>query len=351
MNRGDRRGIVAGGNFIVDHVKMIDVYPQQEMLAGIDEQTATNGGGPYNLLTDLAKMRIDAPLEAIGRVGDDANGRWILDHCRRRGINTRQLQPTAEAPTSYTDVMTVATTGRRTFFHQRGANALLDVPHFDFTQTRARIFHLAYLLLLDRLDTLDDTGKTGAARVLADARSHGLITSADAVSVDHPEAARIITAAARHLDHLVLNEVEAGRVVGQSLRVGDRIDIQRTADAARRLLELGVGESVVIHFVEGAVACDHHRVYQQGSVCMPAAQIRGSVGAGDAFAAGYLWAVHENQPMATRLQWAVCTAASSLREATASDGVLPLTEARTLADAHGYRESPARTNTPHEFEG
>ncbi|MDA0811743.1 MAG: hypothetical protein O3C21_05050, partial [Verrucomicrobia bacterium] len=50
----ERNGILAGGNFIVDHVKVVDHYPEQEMLASILSESMSNGGGPYNVLKDLS---------------------------------------------------------------------------------------------------------------------------------------------------------------------------------------------------------------------------------------------------------------------------------------------------------
>ncbi len=100
-------------------------------------------------------MRCGYPLAAAGLVGNDANGGWILRDCEAAGIDIAQLQQTDLAPTSYTDAMTVSGSGRRTFFHQLGANALLGERHFDFSGTEAKIFHLGYLLLLDGLAERD----------------------------------------------------------------------------------------------------------------------------------------------------------------------------------------------------
>ena len=118
-----RSGLLAAGNFIVDHVKMIDEYPERDMLTFIRRQTSSNGGGPYNVLKNLAAMQAGFPLAALGLVGSDENGQWIADDCKAHGICTHQLRRTGKAPTSYTDAMTEEKTGRRTFFHQPGANA------------------------------------------------------------------------------------------------------------------------------------------------------------------------------------------------------------------------------------
>ena len=82
-----RRGMLAGGNWIIDQVKMIDVYPKHETLANIHGQSQGSGGSPYNVLLDLAKMGADFPLQGAGLVGKDALGQYILDDCRRNGID------------------------------------------------------------------------------------------------------------------------------------------------------------------------------------------------------------------------------------------------------------------------
>ncbi|MGD0537002.1 MAG: carbohydrate kinase family protein, partial [Verrucomicrobiota bacterium] len=157
-----RVGLLAGGNWIIDQVKLIDVYPQRERLANISRQSQGTGGAPYNVLVDLAILGAPFPLAAAGLVGKDPLGDHILADCRRLKIDSKHLRQTPDAPTSFTDVMTEQTGGRRTFFHLRGANALWSGNDLDFARTRARIFHLGYLLLLDELDKPDKTHGTRA---------------------------------------------------------------------------------------------------------------------------------------------------------------------------------------------
>ena len=63
-----RTGILAGGNWIVDHVKMINTWPAQDSLATIEAESASNGGAPYNVLKDLARLGAPFPLSAVGLV-------------------------------------------------------------------------------------------------------------------------------------------------------------------------------------------------------------------------------------------------------------------------------------------
>ncbi|MGC1276225.1 MAG: carbohydrate kinase family protein [Planctomycetaceae bacterium] len=336
-----RSGILAGGNWIVDHVKMIDVYPAQDALANIADESPSNGGGPFNLLADLARMGVSFPLQGVGLTGDDEAGRWIRERCDELRIDATRLTTTSEAPTSYTDVMTVRSTGRRTFFHQRGANALLGPEQFDLASSDARLFHLGYLLLLDRLDAPDAKHGTVAAALLAQAREAGFKTSIDLVSEDSGRFREVAGPSLRHSDYAVMNEFEAERLTGLDLRSGDRLDAANVRRAAARLKREGVGEWVVIHFPEGAIACGRdHETLGQGSVLLPPASIAGAAGAGDAFAAGLLFGLHEDVPIDQCLRYGVCVAAACLSHATTSGGVRPLADCQRLGDEFGYRPTP-----------
>jgi sugar/nucleoside kinase (ribokinase family) len=177
-----RNGILAAGNWIVDRIKTVDRWPEQDALALIESEGRGSGGSPFNLLLGLSRLKAGLPLDGIGLVGDDADGAFVLDECRKAGVDIRFLRKLPGQPTSYTDVMTVKSTGRRTFFHNHGANAFLAEPHFDPDASKARIFHLGYLLLLKSLDMPDPEFGTRAARVLARYRGAGFKTSVDVVS-------------------------------------------------------------------------------------------------------------------------------------------------------------------------
>jgi len=336
-----RSGLLAAGNFIVDHVKIIDCYPGEEMLASILRESSANGGGPYNILKDLAKMGAPFPLAAAGLIGSDAQGRWILDDCTAHGIDTARLRQTDKVSTSYTDAFTVESTGRRTFFHQRGANALLAPAHFDFTGVTARLFYLGYFMLLDALDVIGPGGRSGASHVLERARAAGLITAADMVSVEHTDFARSAGSALPFVDHFILNEIEADKLTNLSLRSSSGLDWSLTEHAAYALLRKGVRRSVTIHFVEGAICVEKSgAVHRQSSVKLPAGFIMGATGAGDAFAAGLLLGLHEEKPWDETLRLAVCAAAMCLSHPATSEGMKPVAECLALGETYGFRALP-----------
>jgi sugar/nucleoside kinase (ribokinase family) len=334
-----RSGLLAAGNWIVDKLKVVDTYPQQDALANILSESVGNGGSPFNVLVNLARLKAPFSLSGIGLVGDDADGDWVRVQCEAHGIDTRGLKVLPGRHTSYTDVMTVQSTGRRTFFHQRGANAFLDGEHFDFSATSAKIFHLGYLLLLDRLDATDPEFGTAAAAVLHRASEAGLKTSIDVVSEDSDRFAQVVLPALRHVDYCIINEFEAERTTGITIRREGPPDSEALKQASLRLLEAGVRERVIIHFPEGATTLDRHgHFHRQGSLRVPQHEIVGTVGAGDAFAAGALLALHENAAINDVLRYGVCTAAACLSAMGTSDGIKTLPECLKLADKFGFRE-------------
>lgn len=334
-----RRGLLAGGNWIRDQVKLIDVYPAREQLANISGQAEGSGGAPYNVLMDLARLGVDFPLLAAGLIGKDALGAAILEDCKKHKIDPRCLKTTATAATSYTDVMTETGNGRRTFFHYRGANALWNGSDLDFAKIKARIFHLGYLLLLDALDVSDAKFGTKAARLLAAAQAAGMKTSLDVVSEDSDRFAKIVTPALKFVDYCVLNEIEAGKTAGFKIRQSDgTLDTVSLRHAAGALLQQGVRELVVIHFPEGAFARTRKGDdVWQAAVKLPAKLIAGTAGAGDAFCAGVLLGLHEGWELDRCLQTGVCVATMSLTDPTCTAGMKPLSACLALGKKYGCR--------------
>ncbi len=328
----ERNGIIAGGNWIVDQVKLLDTWPAQDALANIAGESRGNGGSAYNVLKDLAKLGAPFPLEAIGLIGDDERGRWIAADCAQHRIDTRQLRIEVGAATSYTDVMTVGGTGRRTFFHRRGANALLGPRHFDFAATEARHFHLGYLLLLDALDEPDEAGIPQAAAVLRAARAAGLTTSVDVVSAAAGRFQQGVLPVLPWVDCLFVNDYEAAQTTGIAVRDGDRLDLGAVEAAARVMIAGGAGQ-VILHAPEGAYAlvAGLNGIWQP-ALRIEAGEIRGAAGAGDAFAAGFLLGWHEGWNAAQSLRLGVAAAATSLFDPTCSDGVRTLIECLQFAE-------------------
>ncbi|PDO83877.1 sugar kinase [Kosakonia pseudosacchari] len=322
----ERKGVIAAGNMLVDHVHQIVQWPERGWLAEITHSERSTGGAPLNVLLTLAKMHVGLPLQAVGLVGEDSDGDYILAMLEQYHVNRQHVQRTTSAPTSMSQVMTDPS-GQRTFFHSPGANRLLDLPAFDGLDGSMKIFHLGYLLLLDSLDKPDEEFGTRSARLLTQMREQGFETSLDLVSrKGDPRYQPLVLPCLPHLDYLVINELEAGEFSGLAIRTtDDEPHIENIASAAAKLLAAGVKQRVVIHCPEGAWGeAPGETGNWVPSRMLSQAEIIGSVGAGDAFCAGFLYGCHESWPLQKSIQLAHTCARASLLCANAIDGAKTL---------------------------
>ena len=333
MDGKRRTGIISSGNWVVDSVKFIDVYPRKGNLTTIVGEEEGLGGCAHNVLADLAALKSGLPLFAGGCIGDDEHGRMCLEECDRLGIDRCNMNIIEGESTSYTDVMSeIHGTASRTFFHCRGANARLTVDHVLSAESPARIFHLGYLLLLDELDKEDPEYGVAAARALDGLLKKGYETSVDIVSEESDRYRKIVIPCLKYTDYLIINEVEAGQSLGICLRKEDgTIDFHDVEKAALDLIEAGVRKMVVIHFPEGGVAATRDgRICSAPSFSPPVEDIVSTVGAGDAFCAGALYAIHEGYDLKGLLDFASASARFNLYSSTSTGG------APTLGEIEGF---------------
>jgi len=336
-----RNGIVSMGTWLVDMVKFIARYPLPGNLTTIEKEEIGLGGCSHNVLVDLAKMKTGLPLYAGGCIGDDANGDYIIREITANNIDASNMLRIEGGVTSYTYVMAPVDGSSRTFFHYKGTNALLNASHFEPVNVPAKIFHLGYLLLLDGLEVEDANYKIVAAKILHKLQQKGYLTSVDVVSEESDRFRRIILPCLRYVNYLIINEVEAGACFGDSMRGQDgKIRIDNIAQAAGFLLDQGVNDVCVIHFPEGAYA----RNKKGETVFVPSIPLKGdaivsTVGAGDAFCAGMLYALHEQMPLHDALVFANASARFNLRHATCTGGAPTLKEIEEFIKNYDYPQN------------
>jgi sugar/nucleoside kinase (ribokinase family) len=331
-----RNGILAAGHWIVDCVKRIDHWPEPCTLARIEQQQVANGGFAFNLLSDLAALDPSCPLFGAGLIGDDAHGRFIRERCRQLKIDDAMLRVTTEAPTSFTDVMTEKASGRRTFFYCPGANERMTENHLQNLATPAKIFCLGYLGFMPLLDgSVNGDGLNASARLLRETRKNGLVTAADLVSAPNPNLRAQVIPTLPFLDILFLNEWEAGQLLRQE--VPKTFTAAKATEFAENVRKLGVAGAVILHCREGVVAVTGEgETLAQASVKIPETEIQGTVGAGDALAAGILLARHHEMSWPEALKLGVCAATACLKSPTASDGMLPWKQCLELGSHYGF---------------
>lgn len=325
----NQNGIAVAGNMIVDVLYPILGHPRPGELTTITEKISRSSGGALcNVIIDLAKLDSDLPLTAIGRVGTDPEGDYVLDKLRAHS-NIDVSRVLREGLTSFTAVMADIIGKQRTFYHYRGANARFCEADIDWNNLKADILHIGYILLLDALDEPDDTFGTRMARLLHMAQSRGIQTSIDVVSETGDRFRRIVPHALKYTDYCMINELEAQASTGVQLRDENNILLRENLPATlNRLKALGVSRWAVIHCPEGGYGVDENgRYLETESVPLPHDIIKGTVGAGDAFCSGVLYGAYRGMPLLNAIELGNAAAACSLTESDATEGMRKADEA------------------------
>ncbi len=332
-----RKGICCAGNMIVDITYPIETWPKQNELTHITEGIChSTGGCVCNTVTDLARLDPELPLVASGFAGHDAEGDFILAEMGKYpNIDLSMVQRSGR--TSFTAVMSNNQTKERTFFQHAGANAYYGEEHIDWDRLQADIFHIGYILLLPNLDREDPEFGTKMARLLHRAQSMGMKTSIDVVSESGDRFQRLVVPALKYTDYCIINELEAQQTTGIQLRTEDGTLLRENLKPAlEKLHALGVSTWAVIHCPELGAGVDEAGCYfEQTSLKLPEGYIQGTVGAGDAFCAGVLYGAGTLCSLPEALKLGVCTAAASLSQPGASDGVGTAREVLMLYDQYG----------------
>jgi len=327
-----QQGILCAGCWTLDQIRIIDHWPNEESLALTLHTDKQGGGSAHNVSIDLKKMDSSLPVYAAGLIGQDAAGDFLFNQAMLSGVDTTQLQRIPDAVTSFTDVMTVESTGKRTFFHHTGANDLITPDHIDFNQCAAKILHLGLLGVHKMLDEPWKQEANGWVEILKRAQSAGLHTNIEMVSIDPHINRRIALPCLDHLNSLIINDYEAGCLSNIDTIENGNANADACMAAANHLLNIGAMDFVIVHFPNGAVAVskvgDHWHV---PSVDVEPNVVKGSVGAGDAFTAGVLYGVHTQRSLKHCVLLGHAIAAASLRSATTVGSVKSVNECLELA--------------------
>lgn len=315
------------GSIIVDRVLGVDSWPNEGNLGLIEGQESLGtGGSAWNDPVNIRAIDPSVPLFSCGVVGDDAMGRYAIAHMNERGIDTSHIKTTSLADTSYSIVSNSRQSGLRTHLHAKGACSQFDLRHIEAFPHPLAIAHLGYLLLLDALES-SDSNTLRAVKALEILQSKADKVAIDIVSLDHsPERFRaLITPCLPFVDYLIINEFEASQITAEEARspAGD-INGPACLSAAKRLLDMGVRDTVIIHFPEGALGVSRIETVFCPSFDVPREEINCVVGAGDAFASAALYGFYKGKPLRDCLLLGNANARHNITSSSCTDGVVPL---------------------------
>ncbi|MBE6770168.1 MAG: helix-turn-helix domain-containing protein [Ruminococcaceae bacterium] len=337
---GKRKGITLAGNILADIVKNVDCYPKIGMLANIKELSRAVGGSVPNTAIDIAKIDRTIPLSAVGRIGDDEYGRYVVGQMNRYNINTEMVSVSETKPTSFSDVISQPS-GERTFFHARGANAEFSPEHIDVSALNCQIFHIGYILLLDSFDKEDPEYGTVMARFLRDVQNQGIKTSVDVVSDSTADYKAKILPALKYCNYIILNEIESSMLSDlPPYDENGKLNPENIKKTMQFMASQGVKDKIIVHCKEAGFCYDvaSGKFTAVPSLNIPSSEIKGSVGAGDAFCAGSLYGIYNNYDDQHILEFASSAAACNLFSDNSVDGMLNKNEIEKMAEKYGRKK-------------
>ena len=340
MGGTQRRGFITGGTWCVDNNRMVTHWPGEDGHAQFLQEERHGGGSGCNFALGIKRLDSNMPVETISIVGDDDGGRFLRSLGENAGVGNRQMHVTNAASTQWTDAFVSKESGRRTHIFNPGASDVLTPDHFDFSSTTARYLHLGLPGVHKQMDAPWHSDVNGWVTVLKRARASGLKTNLEVASIEPERLAELVRPCLAHLDLIIVNDGEIGALSGIDTLPGGVTDIAACQRAARHVLENGAMDIVVVHCPVIAIAVSRDgKVFAKPSTQIPRELVAGANGAGDAFAAGMLYGVHEGWSVDDALTLAHASAAASLRSLSTTGAVEPWRKCLALANEWGWRKA------------
>ena len=253
-------------------------------------------GGMANTAVGLSRLGLKTAI--LSPLGRDMAGQYLRVLLENEGI---ACEGESVARSAMTAVMPVD-----------GDRAMVSFEPHDARVSRS----LADVQARAIVRLLDESGVRSTSTPVYAVTSHAQV---------HAAAAGRPPAACPRLHALISNEQEALA-----------LSRARTAEDAARSLSEAAGTAVVTLGARGAVAASGGCAER---VAAPRVEVRDATGAGDLFAAAYIWADLQGMPLRERLEWATLYAALSLRALTAFGGAVRLPELLAHAQHAGDRRN------------
>ncbi len=221
----------------------------------------------------IAAAKHGLKVQAVGGVGHDLMGDWVLRRMADFHVDTELMQRCQGYYTS-SSIVTTRPDGARPAFHRLGATGgfYIDDDQID-RLLDTKILHLGGVGLMDRMD------KGRNAEVMAEAKRRGCITTLD-VFASTPDDLPLIEPLLANTDYFMPSEEEASALSGLS-------DFEEICDF---LLSKGAGAVVLTLGAQGAMYRDS--TGKKFDIPAYAIDVVCTCGCGDCFNAGFATGLH-----------------------------------------------------------
>jgi len=260
-------------------LNMDNIYRVERILddgeAVIKESACFPGGSAANTIYGLARLGVSAGF--IGAVGDDADGKALLQDFRGVGVDTTQVRVKAGEKTGSTLCLSDEL-GRRSIYVMPGANSQLAADDLDLAYiNQAKWLHISSFVDDHQLGVLLGLmPKLGSSVRVS--FSPGALYAGKGLRALKPILARTYV--------LFINRHEIRRLTGHDASAGAEICLEQGCRLVVVTLGKGASQEAgnAVSYVKTAEG-----EYLIESGCEDAAPAADTTGAGDAFAAGFLY--------------------------------------------------------------
>ena len=235
------------------------------------------GGAPANVAMGVAKL--GAEVKFMGKVGDDPFGRFLKSTLEKNHVQTDSLILSKTEKTTLAFV-SLDEKGQRDFFFYEGAHEAITAPEVDLPKNTF-VFHFG------SLTQTNNAAYNATDKLITQARKQGAIISYDpnvreSLWGNLNLARDVILATVKKVDILKVNEVEAKLITNEdNMEKAVGMLWRDNLDA----LFITIGEKGVFYKTKK----------KQGQIPTIPVSVVDTTGAGDAFNAGYLYAMYELQ--------------------------------------------------------
>jgi len=264
--------VVSLGIHIVDILgRPVASIPDGQNVLLLDEIRITVAGTAAGTSVDLAKLGAD--VIAMGAIGTDELGNFLLGTMDRYGIDTRNLVRKPGIQTSAT-MLPIRPNAERPALHVTGANGELTWEDLNLDAIKnAQFLHMGGTSLLAKFD-----GEP-TRRVLQFAKQHGLTTTFDLVAVKRPDLLALIEPCLPYVDYFMPGFEEAVMMCGLTVR-REVIEFFLDRGAKHTVFKMGAEGSSIAYRKNGRIR----------EIRIPALRtnVVDSTGCGDAYCAGFI---------------------------------------------------------------
>jgi len=285
----------------------IDQLPERGTLDLIQRIELHTGGCAANTGAGLAKLGV--PTAILGKVGADALGDYVVAALAGTGADTRGIVRDPAVATAST-IVTVHSDAERSFLHVIGANAALTAADVEWSVIAGdtRILHIAGLQLLTALEG------QGVCDILSEAKRRGLVTSLDTVMNPRSLGWDGLAPALPYLDWALPSFDEAKALTGETKALRQARKLQ-AAGARNVAVKMGANGCLI---APSDAAPFHVRAYAVDAV--------DSLGAGDAWVAGFLTGLLHDWTLEKTAHFANAVGAACVQAYGSTTGVVPLAQ-------------------------